>query len=615
MSNKIIKGAVILSIAGIAARFLGIFFWLPLVDKIGDEGIGYYQLAYPIYSLFLAISYVGLPSAISKMVSEKMAKEDYYGANRIFKTSMSILIIVGIISSAAMFFGTEYIIEFRDWSPEVRYSLWGLSLAPAFVSIMGAFRGYFQGMQNMIPTGISQVSEAIVRVIVGITLAYILFDLSMGNPEQLGLAAGGATFGATAGAIVGCLVLFCMYMKYKKTITDKIIEQKAIYKINNGSTVKEIIASFLSLAIFVGNLILLIIIYKNAKDIFNDGENIKALSVSILGTISVAFMFTMCLKIKDKWISENKDADSIRGIGKSLLIIALPITLGSAVSSVIGLIDSMIIVSRLQDVGIDAKTATAMFGQLSGKTMTLINVPLTLSMAVALSVLPAISESITKNDKKELYEKINSALRFGLILGLPAAIGLASLAFPIFDLIYPKYVDGWPLLAIMSIALIFMIMSQILTAVLQGMGHFYRPIINLLFGAVVKIVLNYILVATALGVRGAAIASICVYIIYSSLNYNYISKKSGYKIEKNIIMKPVIASLVMGAATLITYYSVVKTPIALYSSKVATLMSIAVAVVVYIFTLVKVKGITEEDLKSFPKGDKIKRIFKKVGIM
>ncbi|HAN10810.1 MAG TPA: polysaccharide biosynthesis protein [Clostridiales bacterium] len=533
MSNtakKFITGALILAAAGMFAKFLSIFFRIPLVWKIGDVGIGYYQLAYPIYTLLIAISYVGLPSAISKLVSEKMVNEDYYEANRIFKVSLAILSIIGLFTSALLFFGAEWIIQVRNWSPEVKYSLWGLAAAPFFVSIMGAFRGYFQGMQNMLPTGVSQVVESFVRVIIGIGFAYALCDYS------LGLAAGGATFGATAGAMAGSFVLWIMYLKYKRQMNEKIATQKEISK-----------------------------------------------------------------------------KESIREIGKKVFLIAIPVTIGSAVGSVIALIDSMVIVSRLKSVGIDDTMATAMFGQLTGKAQTLINVPLTLSMAVALSILPAVSEAVARCDKEDLYQKINAAIRFSMILGLPAAMGLCALAYPIFDLFYPNHADGSVLLSILSIALIFIIIGQLFTAVLQGMGHFYRPIINLVAGALVKVVLNYILVGTSLLVNGAAISSICAYATYAILNYLYIKKKSNYKIKDyGIILKPLISSIVMAISTMTIYYF---SRDLTHSSKAGTLIAILAGVGVYTVMLMLTKTLTEEELKGFPKGYIIIKVFKKLRLL
>ena len=162
MSNKkLLKGAFILALAGLAAKFLGIFFKIPLQKLIGDEGMGLFGLPYPLYTLMLSISITGFPAAISKLISERMAFEDIDGANRIFNISLMMLISIGLFSSAFLFFGARYIVELLHWPKDAYYSIIGLSIAPLFVSIMSAFRGYFQGMQLMGPTAISQIVEQI----------------------------------------------------------------------------------------------------------------------------------------------------------------------------------------------------------------------------------------------------------------------------------------------------------------------------------------------------------------------------------------------------------------------------------------------------------------------
>jgi len=208
MSNKkLLKGAFILAFAGLTAKFLGIFFKIPLQRLIGDEGMGLFGLPYPLYTVMLSISITGFPAAVSKLISEKLANEDIGGANRIFRVSLAMLISIGLFSSAFLFFGAHYIIELLDWPRDSYYSIVGLSMAPLFVSIMSAFRGYFQGMQLMVPTAISQIVEQIGRVVIGVGLSY--YTISMG----IGYAAGAASFGASAGSILGVTITY--FIGYK----------------------------------------------------------------------------------------------------------------------------------------------------------------------------------------------------------------------------------------------------------------------------------------------------------------------------------------------------------------------------------------------------------------
>jgi len=537
MSNnakKFITGAGILAVCGILAKCLSLFFRIPLASEymLGDEGIGYYQLPYPIYSLLIAISYLGLPSAISKLVSERIANGKYKEAHSIFRGTFLLLVIIGTISSMLLFFGAGVIIKVQDWPLESKYSLYGLALAPLFVSIMGAYRGYFQGMQNMKPTAISQLVESFGRVIVGVGLAAILLK------SGLGKAAGGASFGATAGAILGSIFLTLVYLKNKKEIYENI-----------------------------------------SKD--TKGKSIPFAKVAML-----------------------------------VVVVALPITLGAAISSIINLIDSSLVIARLTSaLHMPEKTATQLFGVLSGKAITLINVPLTVSMAIVLSIMPAISEAVARNEKKDLFNKIELGIRLSLLIGLPSATGLAMMSGPIMTLLYGKTTNGGSTLAILSISLIFVILGQLFAAILQGMGKFWLPICNLAISAIVKCILTYILVAVPiLNVNGAALATVVTDLVYTILNYIFVKKYSKYK-STNIgvvIIRPVIATLVMAICTKAIYVSL--RALCLLPGAIVTLISIGVGAIVYFLSLIVFGVISDEDFESIPCGDKIQAVFRKLKV-
>ncbi|MEL7658285.1 MAG: oligosaccharide flippase family protein, partial [Bacillota bacterium] len=198
--KSFIQGAVILGIAGIIIKVMGAFFRIPLANMIGDKGMGYYQTAYPIYVLFLTLATAGIPIAISKMVSERVAVDHHYEAYRVFRVSFILLFSIGICSSAILFFGAGYIVN-AIGNPGAKYAMMAIAPALLFVPIMAAYRGYFQGMQDMKPTATSQVVEQFFRVTAGLILAYLLLE------KGRDFAAAGASFGATAGSITGLIAV------------------------------------------------------------------------------------------------------------------------------------------------------------------------------------------------------------------------------------------------------------------------------------------------------------------------------------------------------------------------------------------------------------------------
>lgn len=208
--GNFLKGALILSIAGAISKILGAIYRIPLARLLGGEGMGLYQMAYPIYTTILALATAGVPVAISVLVS-KRETEGYSGdSKRIFRVSLIMLFVFGIILSLLVAQSARFLADSVLHEPRAYYPI--LAVAPAifFSGLMSVFRGYFQGHQWMMPTAVSQVLEQLFRVTAVLILAFLLF------PRGLEYAAAGATFGAVVGGVVGLIVLICFYMYFQK---------------------------------------------------------------------------------------------------------------------------------------------------------------------------------------------------------------------------------------------------------------------------------------------------------------------------------------------------------------------------------------------------------------
>lgn len=210
-SNSFLKGTLILTIGGIVVKVIGFLNWIILSRVLGGEGIGLYQMAFPIYLLALSVSSAGIPVAISIITAEKRALHDFIGANRVFRISLTVLVLTGLFFSLLLYFGAGLLIEYRFIrDPRAYYSLLALAPAVFFVTILSSYRGYLQGCQIMTPTAVSQIAEQLVRVITMLIFASLLL------PKGLEYAAGGASLGAAPGAVAGLLVLIYYYMKLQK---------------------------------------------------------------------------------------------------------------------------------------------------------------------------------------------------------------------------------------------------------------------------------------------------------------------------------------------------------------------------------------------------------------
>ncbi|MFW5998851.1 MAG: putative polysaccharide biosynthesis protein [Halanaerobiaceae bacterium] len=219
MENKnrsFIKGAITLGTAGIIAKIMGFSYRIILPRMIGAEGVGLYQLAYPVYTSLLVISTTGVPISLAKLISGKIAKDKYKQAYKIFRVCLGLSMVIGLFLTLIMALLSRPIINLFSWDPRSIYSV--LALAPAIfiVSIMSSYRGFFQGLQNMVPTAYSQVIEQFIRIVTMIILVYILL------PYGIEFAAAGATFGAVVGAVIGLILLIYIYIKKRKSIWENI---------------------------------------------------------------------------------------------------------------------------------------------------------------------------------------------------------------------------------------------------------------------------------------------------------------------------------------------------------------------------------------------------------
>ncbi|MCI8609379.1 MAG: polysaccharide biosynthesis protein [Firmicutes bacterium] len=233
-NNKFLKGAAILGVSGVIVKLIGAVFRIPLTNWIGEDGMAFYGCAYPIYSFFLVISTAGIPVAISKMVSERITVRNYSDAHKVFQVSLRLLTVLGVVSFLLCYLGADMIAGKFQHIPEAASSIRAISPALLFVPVLSAFRGYFQGRQNMNPTAISELTEQTFRAIVGLSLAYSFMTVGLSE------AAAGATFGASAGSFAGMVIIMLIYGLNRKTIHTKIRRGERGYE-NSRDILKKIL--------------------------------------------------------------------------------------------------------------------------------------------------------------------------------------------------------------------------------------------------------------------------------------------------------------------------------------------------------------------------------------
>lgn len=485
--QSLIKGSLILSIAGIFTRALGLFFRWPLIMLIGDEGIGYYQMSYPLYVFFIGIA-SGVPIAISKIISENNVLEDVNSNFIVIKEAFIAMMILSIGTSVSLFFGAKYIIKIFNWDFKAYYSLIGISIAPIVVSALTIFRGFFQGYQNMTPSAISQIIEQVGRVVFGVGLAIVFL------PYGIEFSAGGASFGAVVGGIIAVVYLFIKYIRIKRE--------------------------------------------NNIREIKTDAH-----------------------------------------ILNKILNIAIPISLGTSVSTAMSLIDSFLVPQGLLKAGFTSKEATILYAQLTGKASVIVNIPLTISMAICISVIPIIAEVFLLKRYEELQRKVNFIIKLAMIIAIPCYLGLFFMAEPIMKTIFPGKYEGYLILKYLSISIPFIIITQITTSILQGIGRYIIPVINLLIGCMFKAILTIILVPNIkFNIYGAVASSIIAYIIVSVINIIIVRKVLNIRFEFKKIFKILYCSIIMMIIVIKTYNFIITIN---YSNTLACLISIGIGAIIY----------------------------------
>ena len=535
MKNKkrsFVGGAVILGAVGIVIKALGAVFRIPLANIIGDDGMGYYQTAYPIYNLFLTIATAGIPTAISRMTSERYALGRPYEAYRVFRISSVLLFATGLISSCIFFFGAGSISRFVK-EPDAVYCMRAIAVALLFVPLMGSFRGFFQGRQNMRPTAVSQVVEQIFRVAAGLSLTVLLLD------RGLPIAAAGASFGAAAGGIAGFICILLVYRKEKKKIDSELV------------------------------------------------------------------------------CADRTPKESRADILKTIIGIAVPITIGASVMPIINALDTAIVRSRLIAIGYDSDIARALYGQLTGMAAPIINLPQVFTQAVSMSLVPVVAAAFRRGDREFMNKNIALSLRYAMIVSAPCAAGIIVLAKPIMQLLYPyqreSAVSAAGCLAVLAVGTVFLALVHASTGSLQGIGRQQIPVLNLGIGAVAKIGVTYVLTAIpALNVRGAACGTVAAYLVAALLNILWVRHFTGVSIDPvKTFVKPLFCAVVMGGFA----YGVYSLLSHALGNALSTLASVAAGVVVYAVMVLLTSTLSPDELETIPKGKRIVSILHKLHII
>ena len=543
-----LQGTAVLAMATVLVKLMGFLFKVPLNNIIGEDGFGYFNTAYDVYNVLLMISTTGLPVAMSRMISQAQTLGNHAQIKRIYRTSLYVFLTIGMVGSLGMLFFCRQLSVMVTTNENSWAAIAALAPCVLLICLVSAYRGFFQGQSNMTPTSVSQIFEAVTRLVVGLGLAWLVMKLTgeayvrmqgivlaSGETAQdygdITLAAGGAILGVTLGSLISVV-----YLHHKFRQSNQILSL-------GGGTAK-----------------------------------------------------------------------STRSTMKELLSIAVPITLGSAGLQVINLFDTMIYMRRLTGaLQWTEKMADSAKG-VYNFCQTVFALPCSFIPTITIAVIPAITASLTRKDLAEAKATSESSVRTMALIAMPCAAGLFVMAEPVIRLLCSTYTEdkiqlAATMLAILGLTVIFNSLVLLLNAIMQAHGDVVTPVVNMLIGGIIKIIVNYILVGQPnLNIVGAPIGTFICYISITALDLiamkRHISARPA--IFKNII-RPGLASAIMGAATFMVYRVLSN---AISSWKLACLLSLAFAVVLYAVLVVFLRCLTYEDCMLLPKGEKIAKILR-----
>lgn len=414
--NSFINGALIATIGIVATKFLGIIYVIPFYAIIGEENIALYGYAYTIYNLFLSLSTVGIPPAMSKLISEYNTLEYYNTKERAYKLGKRLLIILGIILFILMFLGAPVIANQimgdntgGNSKESITFVIRIISTAILVVPYLSVTKGYLQGHKFITPPSVSQVIEQVVRIsviLIGSYLCMRVFKVGVVN------AIGVAVFGATIGALVALFYLLIKMKKHKKELVITKEKKKEEEKITN------------------------------------------------------------------------------KAIVKKLLIYSIPFISFGLALSVYDYIDMTTIISTLTKIGFKTKDAESIIGVINTTGNKLNSVVLAISTGLMTSLVPNITSSFVKGDKKDVKKKVEQSFLMLLYVTMPMAIGLSILAGPVFTAFYGASTWGPRVFCVTIFVALFRCMFTTSVSITQSLNKFKNVFISIIIGILVKLILQ-----------------------------------------------------------------------------------------------------------------------------
>ena len=359
VKNTLLLQGSILAAAGIFTKLIGFLYRIPMANLLGNQGNGVYSVAFGIYTVTLTLSSMSLPTAVSKVVSARLARGEDRNAARVLAVALLFALAMGAFSFSLLYFGAHILEGFYQteglWRP-----LRVLAPTSFLFAFLGVMRGYTQGSGSMVPTAVSQIVDQCFNAVISIAAAWALLNVYGGGSEAASWGAMGGTLGTLAGAV----------------------------------------ASFLFMAVFM----------------------VRRLPE---------------IRLRARRDASPRDEDAALA-AKALALTILPIVFSQTVYQIGYTIDDMVFSRFMNGADVDSAAVTSMQGVFNTQYNQMVNLPVSIATAMAMTLMPSIVASHVRRERREVHHKITGTVKFNMAIAIPCAVGLAVLADPLMALLFPS---------------------------------------------------------------------------------------------------------------------------------------------------------------------------------
>lgn len=572
--QNFLHGALILMTATVVVKMIGYFFKVPLKGIIGVSGFGYFNAAYGLFNTLYALSVAGMPVAVSKMVAESLSTGRYRDVRKIRRVSVLAFVCTGLLGSVVMALAAKPYVTFAQ-NPNAFLAVFIMSPAIFFVCMNSSFRGYYEGQRNMYPTALSQMCEALVKLVLGLSLSAGAVKLGLNeyaargsvygvpvHSEQdawlaaLPYGAAGAILGIVLSTVAGTVFLFFYRRRHADVITKEMLETAP-----KAAAGKDILKKLWKIAVpvCIGGLVL------NITTLIDVGSLTNRLSSALAG-----------------------GTETLLGMYEGVIAKNTPLT----------------------------EVPNYLFGAYN-MAVTLFNLVPAITTTFGVSALPTVAAAWGAGVKKNLQDSIESVWRITAMIAFPAGFGIAALAQPVLTLVYgadPSSVPiAAPIMRVLGFAAIFVALSTPTNSMLQAVGKVKVPVKLMLVGGALKLFINFSLVPVpSINIQAAPYGTLICYGAIVLMSVPALCRACGIKLRfTKVFLKPLCAGGLCAVAAWCVHFWASSW----LGNTVSTLLAMGLAAAVYIVSLFCMGGIEKYDVFMLPKGEKIAKLLEKHGLI